>query len=274
MGLIECAVRRIGAQQVFDFRERPGEIGRVDFPGCTLLGVHRHHRQRFGANRRLGRKYPHFRPLDYRPVVAVRAKPNGVRLRIAQRQRAHLGRHIQPRCAPRTAIVQTHLLGLQGNVGAALYVGGVSLGIVHRHAVDGNAHVVQRQRVLGRQFTEYRLHVNARIRVVFGHHIVNRLHFYERLSALHESLLHDIVSMQITAPFVLRLRFFQRQLRGHLSHRALCASRRQTNVVAIHVRGAALQSFVCGVADKSQPRIIPQREFPECALNRSKIGWR
>ena len=144
---------------------------------------------------------------------------------------------------------------LQRDVGAALDVGRAAARVVDRLAVDGDAHQVQRERVLGRELARERRDLDAVVVVELGELVVDDLHDDVRRLALDEARVHDVVGVHVAAALVLDLLRRELHLGRDRFHRAARARGREADVVAVDERRAPLEPLVARVADEAQARV-------------------
>ena len=215
-------------------------------------------------------------PLDESRVVGVGTEAHDVgglrAARLADRDRGRIGGDAQSRLPIQVVEVEADLRVVQRDVGAALDVRGAAPRIVDRLAVDGDPHHVELVGTLRLKLTGDRRDVDTLVVVERQRLVVDGLNTHERSVALEEPGVHDVVGLDVAAPFVLGLGLRQLRILEKRLHRAPRACRGKTDVVPVDRRGAALQAFVRGVPDEPQARVGAVRDLGERALQGRRVA--
>ena len=140
---------------------------------------------------------------------------------------------------------------LQRDVRAALNVGGAAVRIVERLAVDGDAHQVQPECVLGRELARQRRDLDAVVVVELGDLVVDDLHDDVRRLALDEARVDDVVGVHVAAAFELDLLRRELHVGRDRFHRAPRARGREADVVAVDRASCAARAARCACSRRS-----------------------
>jgi hypothetical protein len=154
---------------------------------------------------------------------------------------------------------------VERDVRAALDVGRAAAGIVDRLAVHGDVHHVQLEGALRTKLPGETRDVHALVTVQRQRFVVHDLHAHERLVALDEAGVHDVVGLDVATSLVLGPRTRQQRILHDDAHGAARPRRGQADVVAVHGRRAAVETLVLRVTDEPQSRIGPIRDVRQGA---------
>src|SRR5438093_235725 len=231
-----------------------------------------------GLQRLLLLEYSNFSTLDKACIAAVHPEMHHRCGRIAACV-AHghgdwIRRDAEP--PPRLQIIETEAdLGVvERDVRAALDVGGAAAWVIDRLAIDGDAHNVQLVRALRTNLLAHTRNIHALVVVQRQPFVVHDLHAHERLLALDEAGVYDVVGLDVAASLVFGPRARQQRVLHEDIHSAASPRRGKADVVAIHGRGAAVESLVLRVTYKPQSRVGPIRDVRQCATQTCCVAGR
>ena len=181
-------------------------------------------------------------------------------VQVAHRHGDWMRRDGEPR--PRLEIVEAELdVGVvERDVGAALDVGRAAVRVVDRLAVHGDVHHVKLVRALRTKLLGETRDVHALVVVQRQRFVIHDLHAHERLFALDEAGVHDVVGLDVATSLVLGPGTRQQRILHDDVHGAARPRRGKADVVAVHGRGAAVEALVLRVTDKPQSRVGPIRD--------------
>ncbi len=182
--------------------------------------------------------------------VGVRVcKPRPVGFVECERDRR--GRHAESRV--RAQIVETELYVslLQRNVGTALNVRGAPVRIVDRLTVHGDAHQVQRKRVLRAELARQSRDIHTFVIVEDGQLVIDDLDDDVRILALNEAGIDDIAGMHVTPTFGFDLLSVESHLLGDELHRSSSTRGRQADIVAVDHGRTPIESLVGRITDET-----------------------
>ena len=272
--LVEVTLRIVGAQDELEIARGPAEHLGAGLPRGQARLVDRDDRERTGLQGLLLVEDPDLGALDVARVVVVHPELHGGRGVSAHGQGDRMRRDREAR--PRLEIVEREPdLGLvEGDVGAALDVGRAAAGVVDRLAVHGDAHHVEIVGTLGRDLPVDPRDVHA-VAVVEGHRlVVHDLDSHERSLALDEAGVHDVVGLDVAAPFVLGAGARQGRVLHDGIHGPAGPRRGETDVVAVDRRRAPVEALALRVADEAHARVPPIRDLEERAMHARRESGR
>src|SRR3989442_5837187 len=210
--------------------------------------------ERHGLQRLLLLEYSNFSTLDKACIAAVHPEMYD-RFGRAAACVTH-GHSDRIRCdaepPPRLQIVEAEVdLGVvERDVGAALDVGRAAAWVINRFAIDGDAHHIQLIRALRTNLLVQTRNIHAFVVVQRQPFVVHDLHAHERLLALDEAGVYDVVGLDVAASLVLGPRARQHWVLHERIHSAAGPRPGKPDVIAIHGRGAAVESLVLRVTYK------------------------
>ena len=177
---------------------------------------------------------------------------------------------------PRLEIVEAELdVGVvERDVGAALDVGRAAARVVDRLAVHGDVHHVELVGALRTKLLGETRDVHALVVVQRQRFVIHDLHAHERLFALDEAGVHDVVGLDVATSLVLGPGTRQQRILHDDVHGAARPRRGKADVVAVHGRGAAVEALVLRVTDKPQSRVGPIRDVRQGATQVRRVAGR
>src|SRR3989441_10688662 len=172
-----------------------------------------------------------------------------------------------------TATTEIYTLSLHDAL-PILDVGGAAAWVIDRLAINGDAHHIQLVRTLRTNLLGQTRNIHALVVVQRQTFVVHDLHAHERLLALEEALVHDVVGLDVAASLVLGPSARQQWVLHEAIHSAASPRCGNPDVVAIHGSGAAVESLVLCVTYKPQSRVGPIRDVRQRATQVCRVVGR
>src|SRR5206468_4237029 len=193
-------------------------------------------------------EYSNFSTLDKACIAAVHPEMHDrfgrTAAYVAHGHSDRIRRDAEP--SPRLQIVEAEVdLGVvERDVGAALDVGRAAAWVIDRLAINGDAHHIQLVRALRTNLLGQTRNIHALVVVQRQPFVVHDLHAHERLFALDEALVHDVVGLDVAASLVLGPSARQQRVLHEGIHSAASPRCGKPDIVAIYGGGAAIESLV------------------------------
>src|SRR6266699_506238 len=271
---VEITLRVIGAQQVLEFACWAHEHFCCRMPFRKTHVVDRDDLEGHGLQGLRLLEYSDFSTLDEARIVAVHPEIHDRCNTVAHGHGDWIRRDAEP--PPRLQIVEAEVdTGVvERDVGAALDVGRAAVWVIDRLTIDGDVHHVQLVRTLRTNLLGQTRNIYTLVVVQRQLFVVHDLHPHERLLALDEAGVHDVVRLDVAASFVLGPGSRPQRVLHEDIHSAASPRRGKPDVVAIHGRGAAVEWLVLRVTYKPHSRVGPIRDVRQCATQVFRVAGR